>query len=584
MRILVFVSNKPLCIAPPSPYEDRRLAALATYHILDTPLEADFDDLARLAATLCDAPIALISLVDARRQWFKAHYGLDTTETPREHAFCAHAILHPNNLMVVPDALADERFWDNPLVTGDPGIRFYAGTPLVTPAGDAVGVLCVIGHTPRSLTPLQADVLQTLGRQVLLLLEQRRAIAELAAAEAAIQTASQRFQAILASLYGGILVVRDDQRVEFANQAFCDLFNLAEGPEQLLGWHASDILQRIAPIYSDTPAALARIQAIVASGQPVRNEEVAITGGRTYLRDFIPIVLDGHPHGRAWHHLDITDRKEAEATLQHAKEAAEAATQAKSAFLASMSHEIRTPLNAVIGMAALLQDTALTDEQRVFVDTIRTGGQALLAVISDILDFSRIESGRLELESAPFDLHACLASAVDLVAPRGRAEGARPPLHACAGRAAGGRRRCRPAAPGAAQPARQRGEVHRPGRGQPRCVQRRAGRGGSLLTITVRDTGIGITADADRAASSSPLCRPTARWPAATAGPGLGLAISRQLVALMGGTIGVVSTAGVGSTFRVRIPLTAGRSAALPRPAAPVAPADQAAAGARGRG
>ncbi len=164
--------------APLPPNEQQRLAALRQLNILDTPAERDFDDLVSLAAELCRTPIALISLIDADRQWFKAKVGLATTETSREVSFCAHAILL-SDLLVVPDAVTDERFSKNPLVTADPPIRFYAGAPLVTSDGYALGTLCVIDHVPRQLQAHEADVLRALSRQVLAQIELRRANAEL---------------------------------------------------------------------------------------------------------------------------------------------------------------------------------------------------------------------------------------------------------------------------------------------------------------------------------------------------------------------------------------------------------------------
>ncbi len=153
-------------LKPPTPAsESRRLKALRDLNLLDTPPEERFDRVTRLARQVFSTPIALVSLVDTDRQWFKSRQGLDAEETPRDISFCGHAILD-DKIMVVNDAVTDQRFCDNPLVCGDPNIRFYAGYPLAAPDGSRVGTLCVIDNKPKKVTREQLQLLRELGRMV----------------------------------------------------------------------------------------------------------------------------------------------------------------------------------------------------------------------------------------------------------------------------------------------------------------------------------------------------------------------------------------------------------------------------------
>ncbi len=154
--------------------EKQRLQALDSYQIIDSLPEEDFDELTKMASQICGTPIALITLLDSSRQWFKSKLGIDVQQTPRAHAFCAHTIIDPTGVMVVSDAREDQRFAENPLVTGDPNIAFYAGISLLTPEGMALGSLCVIDTVPRKLDEQQIWSLKVLGKQVIAQMELRK--------------------------------------------------------------------------------------------------------------------------------------------------------------------------------------------------------------------------------------------------------------------------------------------------------------------------------------------------------------------------------------------------------------------------
>ena len=173
--------------APIPANEAKRLEALRRYQILDTPTEQIFDDFAFIASVICQTPIATMTLVDADRQWFKARAGLDKIESPREHAFCAHTILG-DEVMIVEDAATDKRFADNPLVTAEPHIRFYAGAPLIDREGLALGSICVIDRKPRPLTREQSRALEAIARQIISQLEFRKTCAALAEALTELKT------------------------------------------------------------------------------------------------------------------------------------------------------------------------------------------------------------------------------------------------------------------------------------------------------------------------------------------------------------------------------------------------------------
>lgn len=271
-------------VAPKPANEEARLEELKSYDILDTLPEKDFDDLTFLASEICQTPMALITLVEEERQWFKSKVGIEGSETSRRDSFCSHTIIQ-NEVMVVPDSLKDERFADNPLVTAAPHVRFYAGAPLKTAAGHNLGALCVVDNQPRNITTKQMEALQSLARQVVNQMELRRSLRQL---------------------------------------------------------------------------------------------------------------------------------KESENELKHSKTMAEDAYRVKGEFLANMSHEIRTPMNGIIGLTELLQNSKLDREQTEKLRMIQTCGQTLLDLINEILDFSKLEAGKVQIEKRGFNFKEMVTDTIKM--------------------------------------------------------------------------------------------------------------------------------------------------------------------------
>ncbi len=180
--------------------ENERIEALKSYNILDTIPEQEYDNLTLIASQICNTPISLVSLVDPERQWFKSHHGLDATETPRDLAFCAHAINQPNEVLIVPDSRKDERFHDNPLALGAPNVIFYAGAPLNTPDGYSLGTLCVIDNKPRNLKKDQIRALKALADQFVILLELRKRNAILEITNSKITDLNERLESFASRL------------------------------------------------------------------------------------------------------------------------------------------------------------------------------------------------------------------------------------------------------------------------------------------------------------------------------------------------------------------------------------------------
>ncbi|MCB2030668.1 MAG: PAS domain S-box protein, partial [Rhodoferax sp.] len=297
--------------------EEERIARLRELMVLDSAPEPVFDSIVTLASEVCGAPIALVSLVDTERQWFKANVGLPgVNETPRDVAFCSHAI-GQDALFEVSDATRDARFRDNPLVTGQPDIRFYAGAPLVLPGGERVGTLCVIDRQPRALTPEQKHVLHALARIATEALLSRRDLIARATAvrsdyEAALADSEARYRAMVEQQAELVSLARPDGELVFANDAYARHFGLT--PAQMIGKSLYEFVEL--RDRADVERLLARV---LDSGQAHTGENrmLAADGSERWVAWTNRLQHDAqgkvllHSVGR-----DVTDRRRAELALR----------------------------------------------------------------------------------------------------------------------------------------------------------------------------------------------------------------------------------------------------------------------------
>ena len=289
--------------------DEARVAALRRLRILDTPYEERFDRIARVAAATFGVPIALVSLVDANRQWFKACLGLEDRETPRGVSFCAHALLG-EDLLVIEDASADPRFADNPLVTGELNVRFYAGRVVRGPSGHKLGTLCILDRLPRSLSDRERGVLEDLGAWV----EQELAHAGVSEVLRARGESEKRLRTVMDTVADGIVSFGADGCVTSVNPAAADVFGIAE--EEIVGGSVDRLLQGLTwddllPLLHDGSGVIGERREVVGRRGDGTRFPLELTIGRVILDDGPLFVAVGR---------DISDRKEAERELERAVE------------------------------------------------------------------------------------------------------------------------------------------------------------------------------------------------------------------------------------------------------------------------
>ena len=379
-----------------------------------------------------------------------------------------------------------------------------------------------------------------------------REISERKQAEDAIIATTARLEGLLENLQAGVLFEDDARRVVLANQTLCQMLDIPVPPSALSGADSRTLLDQCKDMFPAPDDFLRRVENILSSHTLVRDEELTLADGRVFARDFIPIVNQNY-RAHLWQYRDVTERKRAESEILNAKFEAEKANAAKSSFLAMMSHELRTPLNAVLGMTELALDTNLSAEQREFLGTIQSNSENLLRLIDDVLDLSKIEANRMDLEQIPFDLRELADEVAESLNVRAASKDVELILDVdphLPMEIVGDPKRVRQVLlnlVGNAVKFTEHGSVQL-------SVEVEDWKPGDRvdLVFAVTDTGVGIPKDKQEKLFSQ-FYQAESSTTRKFGGTGLGLNISRSLVDLMGGRIDFTSEKGKGSTFRVNI-------------------------------
>lgn len=520
--------------------EGERLEALRRLDILDTPPEERFDRITRTASRALGVPMALVSLIDDDRQWFKSRRGLDATETPRDISFCGHAILG-DEILVTPDAQTDPRFSDNPLVTGAPHIRFYAGCPVRDPDGMSLGTLCVLDTESRLFDDEQLAMLRDLAAMVeheLVAVELLSEVREREKVEGELRVVTSRLHALVSNLSAGVLFENQERRVRYANQAFCDLFGVSVPPEQLYDMDCSESALQTKRMFAEPEAFIKDVDRCLSEQAVVLGDELVLCDARVFERDYVPVAVDGMGRGHLWQYRDITERKRLDTM--------------KSDFIATVSHELRTPLTSIIGALGLTIDadaSDLSDQYRSLATIAHNNSLRLARLVDDILDIDKLQSGNVAFDMVVTDLLPLVETA--LQANRPFAD--RLHVDLVLGRAA--------------RDIAVETDTHRFIQLMTNLISNAAkfSPAGDKVTVhaddhdgrarvSVTDNGPGIPESAF-ATLFDRFTQVDSSNTRGHKGTGLGLAISKAIVERLGGHIGLTSEVGVGTTFHFDMPI-----------------------------
>jgi len=524
-------------IEPATPNDELlRVAELCELQVLDTPSEERFDRITRTAQRLFGVPIALISLIDENRQWFKSKQGLDASQTPRSISFCGHAILR-ESAFIISDTLQDERFHDNPLVIGPPHIRFYAGMPLHGPNGYRLGTLCLIDQAPRDFPESQVAALADLAAWAELELD----VLTVKHATALAREKDTRLQAIVESAGDAIITIDEKSRIKTFNPAAARIFGYSE--ESLIGQHAGQLIEKtyLAQIgaymrdlltHGVKPEARSRMEVMGqrANGSAFEAEMVVSQIQVEGRREFIGIIRD------------ISESKKIE--------------RMKNEFVSTVSHELRTPLTSIRGSLGLLIGGAAGEipapAQHLLV-IAHNNCERLVRLINDILDVEKIESGHIRFNINHCSLMPLVNQAIEATQSFAAQFQVQFKLQTLEGA---------DSLSVLADPDRlvqvlvnllsNAAKFSAAGATVDVVVEPL----GKLIRLSVIDHGCGI-AEEFRSRIFQKFAQADASDSRQKMGTGLGLSISKAIVEKLGGHIGFDSKPGLGSEFFVDLPLTA---------------------------
>lgn len=523
-------------VKPPIPADEAdRLRALEHYRLGGIGRERPFDHITQFAADLFDVPMSLVSIVGSDTQCFRGACGIDETHTSRDVAFCAFAILQPE-VMVVPDATKDPRFSGNPLVTGPPHVRFYAGAPLRVANGQPLGTLCIVDYKPRDFSDGDRHRLAQLARTVIDLIELR--VEGFAADEhrRKLDDERQLLKLTVENVSGGVAVVDRDLRLMLWNQAFVDLFDYA--PDSVTGGRDARELIRLTAqrgelgpgdpdqivagfVESIRTSDSRRLEIQRRDGRILDIRRESIRGGR-----FIMTARD------------VTQERQI--------------SRLKDELVSTVSHELRTPLTAISGALGLMAGGAageLPDRAKQLVAIGSKNAERLIHLVNDLLDMDKLQSGKLVFHFDERELGLLLTEAIEQIGPYAERFGVKlefdRPAEAVVAKV-DGNRLCQVMAnllSNACKFSPSGGTVH---------VS--LDRAGDVARISVADEGPGISPEF-RARLFKRFEQEDGAHQHGHAGTGLGLAISKAIVEAHGGSIALDSAAETGATFIVELPL-----------------------------